>query len=155
MELLKYPDPLLSKPSKMMANGFTPAVKGRIRSLLRLMDEINGFGLAAVQVGWPVRLFVMNFDEKEISEKTERVFINPVVKFPGSEMNEGEESCFSLPGVTLPIKRFEVVEVSAFTPTGMDVESFTGQAARIVQHEMDHLDGILITDRFSKQKEGG
>lgn len=113
-----------------------------------LMYEANGVGLAANQVDLPLRLFVVNLAAKP-DEGEELVFINPVVSRPkGSD--EREEGCLSMPEVYGPVIRPDTVELHAFTLSGDELNlKLDGMLVRVVQHEVDHLDGILFTDRMT------
>ena len=112
------------------------------------MYAANGVGLAANQVALPLRLFVVNLAAKP-DEGQELVFINPVLTRPkGSE--ESEEGCLSLPGLYGNVVRPKQVQVQAFDLRGSELNlALTGLLARVVQHECDHLDGVLFTDRMS------
>ncbi len=114
-----------------------------IKEMFLTMDEANGVGLAAPQVGIAKRFFVAMSDDD-----VERVFINPVITKTSSELSEYEEGCLSIPGVYETIVRPKAVTISALDINGkpftLDAE---GLLARIVQHESDHLDGVLYIDR--------
>jgi peptide deformylase len=116
--------------------------------MFELMYEANGVGLAANQVDLPFRLFVINLTSDK-REGEELVFINPVISMPrGNE--EKEEGCLSLPGLYAPVKRPETVHFSAYTLDGDELlGDIDGLLARVVQHETDHLDGVLFVDRLS------
>jgi peptide deformylase len=112
------------------------------RTLLKVMDLANGIGLAAPQMGVSQRMFVMApGDSKPL------VMINPVIlKLDGEII--GEEGCLSIPGLYGDVKRFNYVGLEAFDAKGRSSKyEFEGLAARVVQHEYDHLDGVLFTDK--------
>ena len=113
-----------------------------------LMYENKGIGLAANQVNLPLRLFVVNLKSNP-QEREEMVFLNPVISFPkGSD--EAEEGCLSLPGVYGNVIRPKQVRINAYTLEGQEVDIVaTDLLARCVQHELDHLDGVLFPDRMS------
>ena len=119
-----------------------------IEQMFELMYEANGVGLAANQVDLPFRLFVANLAATK-GEGEELVFINPVVSLPrGNE--EKEEGCLSLPGVYAPVKRPEKIHFSAYSLKGEEMSGdVDGLLARVIQHETDHLDGVLFIDRLS------
>jgi peptide deformylase len=113
-----------------------------------LMYEHEGVGLAANQVDLPYRLFVGNPEGDPAAKDAEYVFINPVLSAGrGQEMDD--EGCLSIPGVRAPVTRNARIKVQAYDLAGeevvMDAE---GLMARILQHETDHLDGILFIDRL-------
>lgn len=117
--------------------------------MFELMYEHKGIGLAANQVGLPLRLFVINLTG-EVSEKDEEiVFINPeIIRRKGTET--GEEGCLSLPKLYGDVRRAEKIVVEAFDLEGHGFEvSVDELAARAIQHESDHLDGILFPDRMT------
>lgn len=121
-----------------------------VQEMFELMYEANGVGLAANQVALPLRLFVMNPLADPEQPDQEFVFINPeIVRRKGSE--EGEEGCLSLPGLYGPVCRAEQIVVEAFDLKGqgfqMELSELPG---RVVQHEYDHIDGVLFIDRMTE-----
>lgn len=115
-----------------------------------LFDTLNasgsGVGLASTQIGVPLRVFVAKHDGFQ-SE-----FINPQILSTGDDVESGEEGCLSIPNVGVSVKRFENIRVlySVLDDNKnmvQKVEEFSGYMARIIQHEIDHLDGICITDK--------
>jgi peptide deformylase len=116
--------------------------------MFELMYEAKGVGLAANQVDLPLRLFVSNPAGK-VDDGTQYVFINPVISQPKGNAEE-EEGCLSVPGVYARVRRPERVRIQAFDLAGDEIDlTLDGLLARIVQHETDHLDGILFFDRLS------
>lgn len=122
-----------------------------IAQMLELMYSSKGVGLAANQVNLPLQLFVVNPSGKQ-GEGEEMVFINPVLSRPkGSEA--AEEGCLSLPGVFGEVVRAAEIDVEAFTHLGQRIKlRATGYLARILQHEYDHLQGVMFFDRMSEAK---
>ena len=122
----------------------TPELKKLAEDMMETMlrAEPEGVGLAAPQVGVSQRLFVAQ------TEQGPCVFINPKLKKKGRASEIMEEGCLSLPGVWLKVKRTKKVEVKALDISGKKIKTRTeGLYARILQHEMDHLNGILIRDK--------
>ena len=121
----------------------TDEIKTLIGDMFETMVEANGVGLAAPQVGKKLRLFVAAADDD-----VKRVFINPQIVSTSEEVGDYEEGCLSIPGVYESIRRPVRVTVQALDENG---KPFTleadGLLARIIQHETDHLDGILFSDR--------
>jgi peptide deformylase len=148
MHIVQYPHPALRHPSKPLKR-LDADVRRMVREMFELMYEANGVGLAANQVDLPYRLFVVNAKADPAEPEQEMVFINPVLSNKkGSE--EAEEGCLSLPGLYAPVKRPEKVTVSAYDLSGQSVNcELDGLLARVVQHETDHLDGVLFIDRLS------
>ncbi len=115
--------------------------------MIALMHEAHGVGLAATQVGLTWRMFVTN-PTGEPGDDT--VFVNPVLRQPDRELDSAEEGCLSLPDIRAPIQRPVSITVEAQDLQGQTFEVTSSElAARIWQHETDHLDGILILDRMS------
>ncbi len=144
LKIIEYPDPRLKKASQIVQT-FDPSLVALAERMLELMREAKGVGLAAPQVGINIRLFVMN-PTGEPSDN--RAYVNPeLLDAQGTE--EGEEGCLSLPGINARIVRDKSMRMSARTAVGEEInESASGYIARIWQHEFDHLNGTLITDRM-------
>ena len=119
-----------------------------VREMFDLMYEAGGIGLAANQVDLPLRMFIVNLAGNP-SDGEEMVFLNPVVSRPkGTE--EKEEGCLSIPELYGPVKRPKQVQVDAYSLGGEELQGvLDGMLARVVQHELDHLDGVLFTDRMA------
>jgi peptide deformylase len=147
VDVICYPHPTLRYAAKPIQR-VDKELRDLIAEMFRLMYEYKGVGLAANQVGVPLRLFVMNETGKQGQGK-ELVFLNPVVTKPrGNE--EMEEGCLSLPGVNANVVRPKTVFFNAYSHTGEEVKGdISGYMARIVQHEIDHLDGVLFIDRLT------
>jgi peptide deformylase len=163
LELVLYPDPRLRKVSTAVSQ-VTPELLARCRDMFPVMYEAKGIGLAAPQVGWNVRLFLMNVTGEP---QDEYVLINPeILERTGTHMME--EGCLSLPDIRGKFTRPAKLKVKALTTTGdalraaaddltkvplteMELEA-EGLVSRCIQHELDHLDGILIIDKFSPAK---
>jgi peptide deformylase len=134
-----------SKPLKRV----DAELRKMVAEMFDLMYEHRGCGLAANQVDLPYRLFVMNITGDIEHRDQELVFLNPVLsKHKG--MAESEEGCLSLPGLYAQVKRPERVSISGYDLSGQQINiNADGLFARIVQHEADHLDGVLIIDRLT------
>jgi peptide deformylase len=129
----------------------TPRLLAVVEELLETMRQANGVGLAAPQVGIRQRFFVVELpeDEEEGTPRETFILFNPeVVKSQGEQT--GYEGCLSIPGYLGEVTRFEQVTVKGLDETGRPVRyKVEGYLARVFQHEMDHLDGILYTDRLT------
>ena len=147
LRVIKYPHPTLRHESKPVKRVDAELVR-IIREMFQLMYESHGIGLAANQVGLPLRLFVANLSAESGSGE-EQVLINPVIARPkGNE--EGEEGCLSFPDLWGPVIRPKEVTVNAYNLRGEEIKAnLSGMLARVVQHEYDHLDGVLFVDRMS------
>lgn len=148
LRIIQYPHPSLrhvSKPLKRVDR----ELHGIVREMFELMYAANGIGLAANQVDLPYRLFVLNLQASPEAKDQELVFINPVISDRKGNA-EGEEGCLSLPGLYAQVKRPERAVVNAYDLTGQEINlELEGLIARAVQHEVDHLDGLLFIDRLS------
>ena len=145
MKLILYPDPILKKVAKPLKT-IDNEVREKVREMFELMYMERGIGLSAPQVAWGTRLFILNI-AGELGEGEERVYINPEITT--SEGNEiEEEGCLSIPEIRAKVARPETVTIQA---QGLDGNLFTeeidGLHARVAQHELDHLDGILFVQR--------
>jgi peptide deformylase len=144
LKIVLYPDPRLKKMSEPVTQ-FDERLRALVGRMFELMREAKGVGLAAPQVGENVRLFVMNATQEPGDD---RVYVNPVLSdFEGEE--EAEEGCLSLPGIHINVNRGKQVRMQAQNLDGRPVEEVaTGFMARVWQHEFDHLNGTLLTDRM-------
>jgi peptide deformylase len=143
--VVNYPDPILKKRA-VEVERLDEWVKGVIARMKTLMVEHEGVGLAAPQVGLGLRLFVWSPTGKGGDAQA---IINPVISEERGE-EEGEEGCLSLPDIRTKVARFKTVRVEGTDENGQPVAlDLVDYPARIVQHETDHLDGILILDRMS------
>jgi len=147
MEIVRYGHPALRWKAKELTE-LTPDFKATVRAMFDLMYEARGIGLAATQVGLPYRFFVVNTtaDPKETEE--ELVFINPeIIRKKGNV--EGEEGCLSLPELYGQVARAEEIVLEAYDIDGQGFEMECSEIlARVIQHENDHLDGVLFIDRM-------
>jgi peptide deformylase len=147
MDLVLYPDPILKKRAQPIQE-VGSEVRERAREMLQIMYRERGIGLAGPQVAWSARIFVIN-TKGEPDPAEERVYINPEIRVAEGETSE-EEGCLSIPGVRGKVARSERVVVRALDLEGRAFEEdVTGLHARAIQHELDHLDGILFITRLS------
>jgi len=148
LEIVHYPHPALSWMSKDVTR-IDPQLKEWINQMFDLMYEARGIGLAANQVALPYRLFVINPTGDREQPEFEQVFINPeILRRNGSEA--AEEGCLSLPEVFGPVTRAERIVVEAFDIDGQQLRfELEGIDARVVQHENDHLDGVMFTEKVA------
>jgi len=148
MQIVHFPHPTLrhkSKPLKMVDGELVEMVK----QMFALMYQAEGVGLAANQVDLPFRLFVANPKASPDSGE-EMVFINPIISQQKGNA-EADEGCLSLPGLYGPVKRAKQIHVSAYNLQGEEINAtVSGFLARVIQHETDHLDGVMFTDRLSE-----
>src|ERR687888_2742612 len=142
-QIRQYPDPAL----RMRANeveSFDGDLAKLVERLEHLLKDANGLGLAATQVGVLRRVFVFQPDP----EKEPRALVNPTLTDESEERVSDDEGCLSLQGVVIPVERHERITLEAKDPDGSEIRlELEGLPARVAQHELDHLDGILILDR--------
>ena len=145
LEIKKYGDPVLRKKCREVEKtDITPEIQRLIEDMKETMEKNEGVGLAHPQIGGLKRIIIVQ------TEKGPLGFINPRIVKKTKETEIMEEGCLSLPGVFLKIKRRKGVEIKALDKEGGEVQIKTeGLAARIFQHEIDHLNGVLIIDRIS------
>ena len=144
----KHGDPVLR--SRALAVGtFDDGLRDQVRRMGALMHDALGIGLAATQVGLMNRVLVYRVD----GEGPIAVLVNPVLEWAGEECEPMEEGCLSLPGVLVEVERPVHVRVRAQDERGEEIViEASGLEARVIQHEMDHLDGVLILDRTSRDQ---
>ena len=144
----KHGDPVL-RSRALPVDTFDDALRDQVRRMGRLMNDALGIGLAATQVGLMNRVLVYRVE----GEGPIAVLVNPVLEWAGEEREPLGEGCLSLPGVLVEVERPVHVRVRAQDERGEDllIEA-SGLEARVIQHEMDHLDGVLILDRTSRER---
>jgi peptide deformylase len=144
----KYGDPALRTRARPV-EVFDATLVEEVRRMERLMDDALGIGLAATQLGVMHRVLVYRIE----TDAPLGVLVNPVLEWSGDEVETLEEGCLSLPGVGVEVERPVRVRVSAQDETGAPlVIEASGLEARVIQHEVDHLDGVLILDRTSRDQ---
>ena len=148
MHVRKYGDPVLRSRAREI-EVFDEALADEVRRMGALMDDALGIGLAATQLGVMHRVLVYRVDP----EAPLGVLVNPEFEYKGDEVETMEEGCLSLPGVGVEVERPIHVRVRASDETGKPiVVEASGLEARVIQHEIDHLDGVLILDRTSRDQ---
>jgi peptide deformylase len=146
--VVKYGDPALRTRARPVER-FDAALVDEVRRMGELMDSALGIGLAATQLGVMHRVLVYRVDQ----DAPLGVLVNPEVEWSGDEVETLEEGCLSLPGVGVEVERPVHVRVRAVDEHGASlVVEASGLEARVIQHEVDHLDGVLILDRTSRDQ---
>ncbi|MBY4894545.1 peptide deformylase [Rhodobacteraceae bacterium N5(2021)] len=145
-DVLLWPDARLSEVCKPVGK-VDPQL---IEDLFDTMYAAYGRGLAAPQVGVLQRVFVVDVTWKE-GVRTPRVFVNPVVQQRSADMRSMEEQCLSIPDLPMRVTRPEGVTLAWEGADGPQTETFEGNLARCIQHELDHLDGRVIFDHQSPE----
>lgn len=146
LQLIEYPHPALLRKASPLVK-IDDGVCDAVEQMFDIMYEAGGIGLAANQVGLPYRLFVVNLEARPGAGE-EIVFINPVLSRPRGTAVQ-EEGCLSLPGLRMDVRRPERIVIDAWSLEGQPIHfDLDGLLARVVQHEFDHLEGRLFTDRL-------
>lgn len=163
LPIVAYGDPILRKMGKEITPDFED-LSGLIDNMFETMYKAHGVGLAAQQIGKALRLFVIDAapfaDDEELSEEEieflksfKRSYINPVIIEESGEEWPFNEGCLSIPGVNEDVFRFETIKIQyQDLDFNTHEEILTGLAARIFQHEYDHIEGVLFTDHLSGLK---
>ncbi len=150
-EIITVPDKRLKLISKA-APGVDDALRALLDDMLETMYAAPGIGLAAIQVGEPVRAIVMDLDHKD-GERKPRYFVNPEILWASEETQPYEEGCLSVPEIYDEVERPAHVRLRYLNYQGEVVEEDAeGVFAVCIQHEMDHLDGVLFIDHLSRLK---
>ncbi|MFN5755442.1 MAG: peptide deformylase [Planctomycetia bacterium] len=146
LQLVEFPHPALLRRASPLVK-IDDAVCDAVEQMFDIMYEAGGIGLAANQVGLPYRLFIVNIEARPDAGE-ELVFINPTLSRPRGTAVQ-EEGCLSLPGLRMDVRRPEKVVIDAWSIDGQPIRlDLDGLLARVVQHEFDHLEGRLFTDRL-------
>lgn len=149
MKVVSFPNPVLKMKSEDVDPRSEPNFSALIDDMAKTMYEEEGVGLAAIQVGIPQNFFV--YDDSE-EQNNPRVLCNPVILSTSDTIVEGEEGCLSFPGIFFPVNRPDAVVVEGLDENGepLHIEA-EGFLARLLQHEIDHLRGVVILDRATPE----
>jgi peptide deformylase len=151
-DIIIIPDKRLRRVSAKV-DKITPEIRTLVADMFDTMYDAPGIGLAAIQVGAPVRIVTMDLAKKEEDEKQPRVFINPEIVARSDEKFVYEEGCLSIPDIHEEVERTAQVRVKYLDLDGKEhQEDAEGLFAVCIQHEIDHLDGVLFLDYLSKLK---
>ncbi|GLB51676.1 peptide deformylase [Neptunitalea chrysea] len=163
LPIVAYGDPVLRKEAKDISAEY-PKLDELIKNMFETMYGASGVGLAAPQIGLPIRLFIIDAtpfaededldeDEQEVLSNFKKVFINAqILEETGDEWGFSE-GCLSIPDIREDVFRKDVVKIEYYDENfEKHVEEFDGLAARVIQHEYDHVEGILFTDKLSSLK---
>jgi len=149
--IVAYGDPVLRKRAKEIEKDSVD-VRTLTDNMFETMRNASGVGLAAPQIGRSIRLFVVDTEpmEDEKYKNFKQVFINPEIIEENGDDWDFEEGCLSIPGIREDVNRLEKIKIRYYDVDWKEhLEEFDGIAARIIQHEYDHLEGILFTDYLS------
>jgi peptide deformylase len=152
-QIVTLPDPILRRKSKTVTR-FDTELQTLIDDMIETMRAAPGVGLAAPQVGIPERVIVVEYEENEEEENAPKklyVMVNPEIKVSSEDTEVGIEGCLSVPGWQGEVERSLAVTVKGQTRRGQPIKvKAKGWLARIFQHEIDHINGIVFTDRATK-----
>ena len=152
--VLKMGDPLLYRKADPVKEFNTPALNALVSDMFDTMAAMNGAGLAAPQIGVSQRIVIFSVEANprypDVEPVPTTVLINPTLTPIGDEMEEGWEGCLSVPGLRGLVNRYQKLRYTGFDQHGKPIDrTVSGFHARVVQHECDHLDGILYPMRLS------
>lgn len=151
--VLKMGDPLLYRQAEPVREFGTPALDALIEDMFETMAALNGAGLAAPQIGVSQRVVIFSVESNprypDVEPVPTTVLINPVLTPIGNEMDDGWEGCLSVPGLRGLVSRYKQLRYTGLDQRGQPIDrTVSGFHARVVQHECDHLDGILYPMRL-------
>jgi peptide deformylase len=145
LSIIEYPNPILLKKTEPILDAKKSSIKKLISNMLETMEENNGVGLAAPQVGKSLRLCVIRVENETY------ILINPRITYKSYLKEICEEGCLSFPGKFIPVKRHKKVRVKAQNELGEEVMiKADGLLSRALQHEIDHLDGKVFIEKEVK-----
>lgn len=151
LSILKYPDPRLRRKAVEVSQ-IDGEIEDLIKTMFRIMKDEEGIGLAAPQVGVSQRVIVVSLESRGFERLA---LINPVIQWLSEEKDFVEEGCLSVPGVRAEVERSVDAVVKGMVKSGRLVEiTAHGLLARVLQHEIDHLEGVLFIDRLSEEERG-
>ena len=156
LPIYAYGQPILKKVGKEITADY-PFLEELITNMWETMYNAKGIGLAGPQVGRPIRLFIVDSIQMEEEDKPfkgiKKVFINPEKIEETGELNKYEEGCLSIPDIRGDVNRPPNLTIKYFDEQFQEhTETFTGLNARVIQHEYDHIDGILFTEHLKPLK---
>jgi len=165
LPIVAYGDPVLKKAAEEIDKDY-PELEQLIANMFETMYEASGVGLAAPQIGRSIRLFIVDgspFAEKDDDEEEDpravdmegfkKVFINPVIEEESGKEWGFAEGCLSIPKIREEVFRKEIIHISYYDENwNFHEDTFDGYKARIIQHEYDHIEGVLFTDHLSVLK---
>lgn len=152
MDVLCHPNPALKQVALPVDPASERNLKRLCKTMARLMLDAPGIGLAAPQIGVLKRVIVISADLED-EDQGVVALCNPQIVDRSEDLELDDEGCLSLPGISVPVERSSAVVCEALTLSGSPLRiEATGMQARLLQHEIDHLDGILILDRATPEE---
>jgi peptide deformylase len=158
--VLRMGNPLLLERSREVTQFGTPELDALLEDMLDTMEALDGAGLAAPQIGVPLRVVIFGVERNprypDAEEVPYTVLVNPLIQPVGGEMEEGWEGCLSVPGMRGLVPRYGRIRYRGSDQYGSPIErDVSGFHARVVQHECDHLDGVLYPMRITDLRNFG
>ncbi len=159
-EILKMGDSRLLQPAVEVCDVHTAEIKMLVEDMRDTMRERAGLGLAAPQIGVSLRVIIFGFKDNprypDVAEVAQTVLVNPEISVLDASLVYGWEACLSLPGLRGRVPRFSKIRYTGFAADGSRIErEAEGFHARVVQHECDHLDGVLYPMRMDDMRDFG
>ncbi len=163
LPIVAYGDPVLKKMAEEIDQNYE-GLSALIDNMFETMEKAHGVGLAAPQIGKSIRLFIVDArpfaEDEDLSEEERKelssfrkVFINPIITEESGDEWGFEEGCLSIPNIREEVFRNETIEIEYYNEKWeLLTETYDGIAARVIQHEYDHIEGILFTDYLSPLK---
>ena len=163
LPIVAYGDPVLKRMADEIEEDY-PELDKLIADMFETMEGAQGVGLAAPQIGKSIRLFIVDGspfaededlegEEREVLKDFRKVFINPIILEEAGEPWDFQEGCLSVPGIREDVKRPEELVIEYYDENWeLKEETYFGIPARIIQHEYDHIEGVLFTDKLSALK---
>lgn len=159
-KVVKMGHPVLLQPASPVESFNTPQLDELVEDMLETMYAYDGAGLAAPQIAFPLRVIIFGVEANprypDVEPVEQTVLINPEISFIGKEMESAWEGCLSVPGMRGLVERHKTIHYSGYDQHGHRIErDAEGFHARVVQHEVDHLDGILYPQRIRDMRNFG
>jgi len=152
LKIITVPNPILAKKTELVKK-IDPAILSLVPKMIEVCRAANGIGLAGPQIGKSIRLCIINLEHLGMAPFA---LINPRILKKSWKKIEMEEGCLSIPGIFGIVTRPEKIKVKAQNLDGKEITfNAGGLLSRVIQHEVDHLDGILFTSKMIRQTDGG
>ncbi|UOF94255.1 MAG: peptide deformylase [Bacteroides sp.] len=152
LPIIAYGNAILNRLANDVEKQNINKLDSTIKNMFDTLYNSNGIGLAAPQINLPIKLFIMDLYDDINKERIKKVFINPYIKSYHGITWRLNEGCLSIPNVLLNIKRhYKIIIKYIDTSLSIHEDAYTGLSARVIQHEIDHINGITILDRCSQR----
>lgn len=143
LKIITHPNEILRKKAQVIENVLNPDMQRLAQEMIKTMKKDKGVGLAAPQIGKSIKLITIDIKDEPL------ILFNPEITFFSKKKVEGEEGCLSVPGKYGEVERSHKIRVKAQDSNGNKIKfKAEGLFARVLQHEIDHLNGVLIIDKF-------